>query len=485
MTHAIYTASHSIDSGISPWGNEQLYFDDAWGSSRDNENSLKCIVDKQGVVILQFTGWCLASDFVQLAQILDDITVKMEWREQPWVLLFDCSSLMGMQISARQKFIEVLRTQKPLKGVVFSSPSYLVKSLVLLGEKIYNPHFNVALCESWERSCLKVCEWIPVPLPDDNVAIIPGQKAARADNPNGVDEVLKILGEVEWNKPGIEFLERAVQTSSWKPFLTMMATIKSDIDVMIVKREARLKNLKLSNEIELSLQNKMRAALEASQKARLDFEQETKRNLMLSRVVIDTQKETLFALGEIIESRSKETAHHIRRVAEYSRLLAQFYGMSEREQQQIVHASPMHDAGKIAVPDSILNKPGKLTDEEFGTMQNHTRLGWEMLKSSSLEIMQHAATIAYQHHEKWNGKGYPNGLQGEQIAIFSRMVAVADVFDALGSDRCYKKAWPLDKVFGLLKSERGEHFDPLLIDLFFQHAGAFLTIRERYPDAPA
>jgi response regulator RpfG family c-di-GMP phosphodiesterase len=227
----------------------------------------------------------------------------------------------------------------------------------------------------------------------------------------------------------------------------------------------------------------MRQALEASQKARIVFEQESNRNIMLSRVVVDTQKEILFSMGEIIESRSRETANHIRRVAEYSTLLAKLYGLSEREQQHILHTSPMHDAGKIAIPDAVLNKPDKLTDEEFTLMKGHAKIGWKMLNGSNLEIMQLSAIIAYQHHEKWNGKGYPNGLKGNDIHIFGRMVALADVFDALGSDRCYKKAWPLEKVLELLHTERGEHFDPDLIDIFFKGIDGFLVIREKFPDA--
>jgi len=476
---------HPLDSGISPWGKQQLYFESTWEYHRDNENHLKCVVDCQGIVILACYGWSVAADFTILNEIIGDIIVKMKWQAKPWVLLFDCSSLIGMQISARQKLIEILLEQPQMRGVVFSSPSHLVKSLVQLAATFYSQRLTIFICESWEQGCLKIGELIPVPLPDASSDAPFRKNADTSVNTTEIGAMLGVLGEVEWSKRGVEQLENAARTSSWKPFLSMMAIIKSDIDAMIVKREARLKELQESNLVELALQEKMRAAFEASQKARSAFEQQSRRNLMLSQVVIDTQKETLFALGEIIESRSKETANHIRRVAEYSMLLARFFGMSDREQQLIVHASPMHDAGKIAIPDSILNKPGKLSDAEFVVMRDHTRLGWEMLKSSPLEIMQHAAAVAYQHHEKWNGKGYPNGLQGEEIHIYGRMVAIADVFDALGSDRCYKKSWPLEKVLDLMKSESGEHFDPMLIGLFFQNLGEFLTIRERFPDAPA
>ena len=143
----------------------------------------------------------------------------------------------------------------------------------------------------------------------------------------------------------------------------------------------------------------------------------------------------------------------------------------------------MHDAGKIGIPDSILNKPGKLTEDEFRIMQNHTVMGYDILKGSQRPILKAAAVVAHEHHEKWNGKGYPRGLAGEDIHIYGRIVALADVFDALGSDRCYKAAWPNERIFSLLREERGNHFDPVLIDLFFDNLDEFLRIKRDLPDA--
>jgi response regulator RpfG family c-di-GMP phosphodiesterase len=265
----------------------------------------------------------------------------------------------------------------------------------------------------------------------------------------------------------------------------MVAMIKNDLDNLIAKRITRLRELEEANQREIELQKKMSLALSESKRVHEIFQQEANRNLTLSRVVVDTQKETLFALGEIIESRSRETANHIRRVAEYSRLLAKLSGMSEREQLHVLHASPMHDAGKIAIPDSVLNKKGKLSDDEYTIMKEHTRMGFNMLRSSNHEIMKHAANIAFQHHEKWNGKGYPRGIHGEEIHPFGRIVALADVFDALSSHRCYKDAWSLEKVLELMRKESGEHFDPNCITLFFDNLGLFLGIRERFPDVKA
>ena len=195
-----------------------------------------------------------------------------------------------------------------------------------------------------------------------------------------------------------------------------------------------------------------------------------------------TQKEIIFTMGAIAESRSKETANHVKRVASYSYLLAKYYGLSQREARMLQEASPMHDIGKVAIPDAVLKKPGKLDQEEFKLMQSHTVLGYEMLKYSKRELLQTAAIVAYEHHEKWDGSGYPRGLKAEEIHIYGRITAVADVFDALGSDRVYKKAWEDEKIFKLFQEEKGKHFDPKLIDVFFLHVDEFLAVREKLKD---
>ena len=145
-------------------------------------------------------------------------------------------------------------------------------------------------------------------------------------------------------------------------------------------------------------------------------------------------------------------------------------------------ASPMHDIGKIAIPDNILNKPGRHTKEEFEIMKTHAQIGFEMLNKSDRPIIKAAAIVAKEHHEKWNGSGYPNGLHGEDIHIYGRITAIADVFDALGSDRVYKKAWDDEKIFQLFRDEKGKHFDPKLVDIFFKHLDKFLQIRDEFKD---
>lgn len=202
----------------------------------------------------------------------------------------------------------------------------------------------------------------------------------------------------------------------------------------------------------------------------------------LNREIEETQKEVVFTMGAIGESRSKETGNHVKRVAEYSRLLASKYGLPKEEAELLKQASPMHDIGKVAIPDAILNKPGRLTPEEYEVMKRHAELGYEMLKHSERPLMKAASIVAYEHHEKWNGTGYPNGAQGEDIHIYGRITALADVFDALGSSRCYKESWEDEKIFAYFKAEQGGHFDPKLLDIFFDNLAEFLEIRERYKD---
>lgn len=193
-----------------------------------------------------------------------------------------------------------------------------------------------------------------------------------------------------------------------------------------------------------------------------------------------TQKEIMFTLGEITEMRSHETAHHVRRVAEYSKLLALKYGLSEEEAEQIKTASTLHDVGKVSIPDSILNKPGKLTSEEFELIKTHTTLGYHMLKQSKRKLLESAAVIALTHHEKYDGSGYPKGLKGEDIPLYGRITAIADVFDALSNNRVYKKAWEMEAIVEYFKSERGKHFDPILTEIFLRNLSEMIRIKESF-----
>ncbi len=205
-------------------------------------------------------------------------------------------------------------------------------------------------------------------------------------------------------------------------------------------------------------------------------------NISLTREIIDTQKEVIYTLGEIVETRSKETANHVTRVAEFCYLLAEKCGMDNTSAERLKLASPMHDIGKIGIPEAILHKPGKLTKEEFEIIKTHAYTGYYILKNSKRQIMQTAAIVAWQHHEKWDGNGYPQGLFGADIHIYGRIAAIADVFDALSHQRCYKEAWSMDKIIDLFKSESGKHFDPALVKIFLAEKDQFVAINNRFPE---
>lgn len=202
----------------------------------------------------------------------------------------------------------------------------------------------------------------------------------------------------------------------------------------------------------------------------------------LNEEIIDTQKEVIFTMGSICESRSNETGSHVKRVAQYSYLLAKLYGLPQKECELLRYASPVHDIGKVAIPDSILQKPARLTSKEFEKMKEHTSIGYDMLKNSNRDILKAAATIAHEHHERWDGTGYPNALKKQNIHIFGRITALCDVFDALASKRCYKEAWKLEEILKLIKEEKAKQFDPVLVDLFLDNLDDFLRIKDKYVD---
>lgn len=196
----------------------------------------------------------------------------------------------------------------------------------------------------------------------------------------------------------------------------------------------------------------------------------------------EREREAVFRLARAAEFRDPETGAHIQRMAHYSRLIAAGLGLDETQQELLLEAAPMHDVGKLGTPDMILLKPGKLTVEEFAVMKQHATIGWEILRGSAAPTLQVAAEIAHSHHEKFDGSGYPRGLSGEAIPLFGRIVAIADVFDALTSARPYKLAWEPDRAWQLIADGRGTHFDPRCADIFLARRDATLEIRERFRD---
>lgn len=198
--------------------------------------------------------------------------------------------------------------------------------------------------------------------------------------------------------------------------------------------------------------------------------------------LLQREREALLLLSKAAEYRDPETGAHLNRMSQYSRLIARNLGFGEAEQEIMLEASPMHDVGKVGTPDDILLKKGRLTPEEFEIMKLHATCGYEILRQGSSRLMQVAAEIAATHHEKFNGKGYPRGLAGEDIPLRGRIVAVADVFDALTSERPYKKGWPVEQAIALLKNERGEHFDPQCVDALLASMDEVLEIMTRFQE---
>jgi len=197
--------------------------------------------------------------------------------------------------------------------------------------------------------------------------------------------------------------------------------------------------------------------------------------------------DTIHRLVLAAEYKDEDTGDHIVRMSRYSALLAEKLGFDAKQVKILLYAAPMHDVGKIGIPDSILMKPGKLTDSEFETMKSHTLIGARILSGSSSELLQAAEKIALTHHEKWNGTGYPNKLKGTQIPIFGRIVALADVFDALTSRRPYKEPFPINVAVDIITQDSDRHFDSNLVNLFLENLGEILKIKKeseslKHPD---
>jgi putative two-component system response regulator len=292
---------------------------------------------------------------------------------------------------------------------------------------------------------------------------------------------------------GYETIKRIKQSQSWReiPIIVVTAgttevtrTLALGASDFIAKpynpEELRLRVMNHVRSKKLSdLAKNMNSVLESEvikktadlQKA-LEFSQEA-------------EYEISIRLGKAAEFRDQETGMHTRRISELSKHMGKLAGLTEEQCEVLHRASPLHDVGKIGIPDKILLKPGKLEFEEFEIMKQHTTIGGAILSDSDLyPLISSGSMIAMQHHEKWDGSGYPNGLRGEGIDIFARIVSIVDVFDALSSERPYKKAFPLEKTISIMEEGRNIFFDPALLDLFLNNTEHFVTIREGLQDAP-
>ena len=200
------------------------------------------------------------------------------------------------------------------------------------------------------------------------------------------------------------------------------------------------------------------------------------------KTILNTRKDIIHILGRASEFKDNDTGQHVIRMSHYAKLIGIASGMSEESAELLFLASQMHDIGKIGIPDDIITKPGKLNAEEWEHIQRHSEIGAEIIGEHDVELLRLAHTIAITHHEKWNGKGYPKGLKGSEIPLEGRIVAIADVFDALTSHRPYKNAWSVEKAAALIESEAGEHFDPHLTVLFFDIIADIVKIKDKFSD---
>jgi putative two-component system response regulator len=237
------------------------------------------------------------------------------------------------------------------------------------------------------------------------------------------------------------------------------------------RRRGELANRRLLGELRATLEERSH-----------ELEQALQDLLVSDAQVRVSQSETIFRLARLVEFRDEETGRHLHRMSSYCALLARRTGFPEHESDLIRLASELHDIGKIAIPDSILLKRGKLTGEEFEVIKGHAEAGYQMLAGSASEVVEVGAVIARTHHERWDGGGYPRGLAGEEIPLEGRIAAIADVFDALTSDRVYRAALPVKSAIRIMREERGRHFDPRLLDLFFEAMPEIEVIRRTHAE---
>ena len=284
---------------------------------------------------------------------------------------------------------------------------------------------------------------------------------------------------------GFEVCKTLKANEKTRPIPVIFLTAKVDVDSIAEGFELGAVDYVTkpfhANELLARVKTHLQLANANKELTQLNADLRTKSTLERHRLtdeIEDTQKEVIYMLTSLMEVFSDETAKHICRVAEYSKLMAHYYGLNADDAELIHDAAPMHDIGKIAIDSHLLHKAGKLTAEEFKTMTDHTEYGHKILQNSQRKILNAASIIAYQHHEKWDGNGYPQGLKAENIHIYGRIVAFADVFDALSNPRSYKKAWSEEAVVDYMQEQAGKHFDPRLVELFLQHQDEFVAINQ-------
>jgi len=282
----------------------------------------------------------------------------------------------------------------------------------------------------------------------------------------------------------LECLQR-IETKSYVP--VMVLTANTDDESRLRALEAGAKDFINKPFSKIEVMTRIRNMLEV----RVAHKKLQQQNKILEQKVNertqelrDSQLEIVQRLGLASEYRDNETGQHIIRMSYYSKVLAEHIGLSPKECELILNASPMHDIGKLGIPDAILLKPGKLTKEEFTVMQTHASIGSRLLEDARSPIVELARIIAMSHHEKWDGSGYPKGLKGEEIPLVGRIVAITDVFDALTSIRPYKPAWSIEDAIAEIKRSSGTHFDPEIVKHFIEALPEIIEISQTYADNP-
>ena len=311
---------------------------------------------------------------------------------------------------------------------------------------------------------------------------VSGEEALTLANSNQFDIIL--LDVMMPNIDGFTVCERMRSMPEYANVPIIFLTAKTDIDSIsrafelggtdYVTKPFHAAELLARVKSQLELYRSRLILEENNLSLQIKMKYEKKR---LLNEVEESQKELIYTLTELMETCSSETGEHIKRVATMARILAKHYPLlTDDDAETIFHAAPMHDIGKATIPHHILHKSEKLTDEEFIVMKKHTTAAHKFLKNSKRKMIQAADIIAMQHHERWNGSGYPRGLRGEEIHPYGRVMAIVDVFDALTHTRCYKEAWTVEESVAYMKEHSDIRFDPQLIDVFMEHIDEFISI---------
>jgi putative two-component system response regulator len=332
-------------------------------------------------------------------------------------------------------------------------------NLLLLAKLLHNEGFAqvVEVLDSREAEPTYLREQPDLVLLDLNMPHLDGfavMARLREIAPEGAP-ILVLTAQMD-QETRVKALQSGARDFISKPFdrYEVMARIRNQLEAQLLYRKVRMQNESLEQTV-----------------------------LARTQELMETRLEIVRRLGKACEFRDNETGAHIERMSRYSYVLALRAGLSNKHAEKILNASPMHDVGKIGIPDAILLKPGKLMPEEFDVIKKHPAIGEHILSGSDSPLIQLAEMIAHTHHEKWDGSGYPRGLRGEEIPIEGRITAIADVFDALTAIRPYKKAWDVNEAADFILKNAGTHFDPALAALFIQTLPELLEIRAEFPDA--